>query len=107
MYNVPMRRVRSTFGALGQQYSECVLVALGIQHAMRMCHVAICSLSGYSTSHKPQDFRGGEGGILNIKLFSFSLRLPETFLVLRKIQRDMIKSAHWSSCRTPGIPVRF
>jgi hypothetical protein len=44
----------------------CLSVAFLIQHAIRMRHVAICSLSGSATfsanSPKQHDFRGGGGG---------------------------------------------
>ena len=77
-------------------YSVCVFVALGIQHAMRMRRVTLSSVACrallyFSTvSQKRHDFRRK---LLSINcVFSFSLQISfETFLILRRIERDMIK----------------
>jgi len=49
MCNVTLRRVHTTIVqwiTISITYSQCVFVALGIQHAMHVRHVAICDLSG-------------------------------------------------------------
>jgi hypothetical protein len=47
--NVALRHVHATSfcgKAINITYSECVFVALGIQHAMGMHHTLICGLPG-------------------------------------------------------------
>jgi len=39
--------------------------------------------------------------------FNFSAKLPETFLILRRIQRHMIINVYRPSCKVPVIIVRF
>ena len=41
------------------------------------------------------------------RVFSFSLLLSETFLILRKTGQDTIINLHRSSCKVPFILVRF
>ena len=91
-------------------------VALVIQHAKRMRCVILSSMpcpavQYFSTlSHKRHDFRGGGGGGNEHKkrVFFLSLQiLSETFLILKRIQRDTITNVRGSSCKIPVILVRF
>ena len=97
--------------AISITYSECVSVALVIQHARRMCQIiVIWPIQIYhvfphylinSTIFKKQ--------LQNTKcVFQFSLKLlSQTFLIVRKIQRDIIINVYWSSCKISIILVRF
>jgi len=95
--------------AISITYSECVSVALVIQHTLRMRHIVMWPAPLYSIFHvisKQRDFLKKK--ILNTKcVFWSSLQLSsETFLVLRT-ERDMTKNVRLSSCKVPLILVRF
>jgi len=77
-------------------YSECVSVALGIQHAKHVrriivTFVACPAVPLFSTlSHKRRDYRVGVCSRTQ-NAFSFSLKhMSETFVILRIIRRNQI-----------------
>jgi len=85
--------------AVSITYSECVFVALVIQHAKRMGHFVIRCLSGctifFRLSHKCHDFRGKKLIVHKMWIFIFSTTLSEIFLIIRRIGRDYYhKCAH-------------
>jgi hypothetical protein len=91
-------------------HSECVFVALGVQHATRIRHIALCALPR-STIFPPHYLTNGtifgEKSLKTKCVFWFSLQLlSETFQISR-IQLDIIKNVHRSSCKVPVIVVRF
>jgi len=77
-------------------YSECVFVALFIQHAMHMQNIILSPVTYpalpyfFRLSHKRHDFREKSHWTKHVFWFSIQL-LSETFLILGRIQRDMIE----------------
>jgi hypothetical protein len=106
-YNRILRRVRVSIVVMESiTYSECVYVALVIQHAKRMRRVILSSvaclpLPHFSTLfHKRHDFRKNVTGQKTCVLI-FSTNLSETFLIVRRIKRDITINVHRSSCKVP------
>ena len=93
-------------------YSECVSVLLVIQHATRKRRITLAPVAcpAHHISHilsQTACFGGGE--LLNIKrVLSFSIKLmSETFLILRRNERDIIINIHVSTRKAPVNLFRF
>jgi hypothetical protein len=86
--------------AISITYCECVSVALVIQHAKRMRRIILASVACvavpyfYALPYKRHDIR--EKTLLDTKrVFWFYLQFfAETVLIIRRIQRDIIKNVN-------------
>ena len=76
--------------AVSITYYECVFVALGIEHAMRMCHIVICGLRGSTVFFHiiSQTARFKKKSVIGLKMcvVIFSTTSSETFSTLRRTE---------------------
>ena len=75
--------------------SECVFLALGIQHAMRMHHMINCGPPRSTTFFHTVSYKAGfsKKKLINTKcVFGVPLQiLSETFFIISRSERDMTK----------------
>jgi hypothetical protein len=113
VYNVTPRRDHCSRGkAISITHYECVYVALVIQHTERMRLVmssVACPALPYFFPNYLVNGSTFDKTLLNMKcvfwfLYNF---LSETFLILRRIRRDIFINVHLVSCKVPAILVRL
>ena len=111
------RKPRCCEKAICITYSQCVSVALVIQHKKSMGRIILSSVAWWfcniffaNCKSQTTRFSGGRGRRGNgHEMFTliFSTNLSKTFLILRRTERDMIKNVCRSSCKVAVIIVRL
>ena len=106
--------MRSTCIKIGIVYFEYDSVVLVIQYAKRtrgiiiQCHMQAVWLYRILPHYLINYTIFWERSLNLIRVFSFFLQgSSETFPILRRIQRNIIRMVHRYSCKVPVIPIRF
>ena len=117
-HKVTLKCIRVTTTAVKKQifitYSQCVAVALVIQHAKRMCRITLSSVTCLAVSlpglallsFKQHGYRKK---VFDHKMcfFIFSTNSSEPFFILRRIQRNIIIRVNRFSYKVPVIIFRL
>ena len=91
-------------------YCESVSVDLHTQHSMGMRPIIISPVARLALSFFLHYLKNGTifgKTLLNTNLCSDFIYNFETFLIARRVLRNIITHVHRSSCETPVIVVRF
>ena len=91
-----------------------MFVVLVIQRAKHMRRIILSSVASAAPPyfsmlcHKRRNFFLGGGVVLSRKcVLMLATNLFEIFLILRRIQRDIVINVKTSLCKVPVIPVGF